>query len=1536
MTGSADSAIAVIGMAGRFPGAPDLGSYWSNLERGVESIKWRTDEELGASGLSAEAIADPSYVKAFPELSGAADFDARFFNLSAKEVEYIDPQHRVFLECAVHALENAACDPKRYGSNVGVFGGTNPNSYQLLTLRSRILSGAFGSPTRVFETLESDLMFFLGGDKDYLATRVSYKLDLRGPSLTVQTACSTSLVAVHLACQSLLLGECDVALAGAVSATPGSYLKLGYAIYSGMTSPDGHCRPFDDGANGTIFGDGVGVLVLKRLDRAIADRDNIRAVIRGSAINNDGSSKVGYAAPSLEGQASVIVEALAVAGVSASTIDYVEAHGTGTSLGDPIEVASLTRAFQRSTSKKGFCGLGSVKSNIGHLNTAAGVAGLIKVILALENERIPPSINFTAANRQIVFEDSPFQVVSASRPWPRTSAPRRAGVNAFGVGGTNAHVVVEEAPVIGSMPSRRHWHVLPISAKSATALRSLSESLIERLSAMPDGQLADVAHTLAVGRSAHKYRRAVVCSDMASAIEGLGAPTREAVAVRDPSPVCFMFPGQGAQRINMGRGLYESEPAYRAAFEKCADILRKEFIDLPGIVFSDVISEEAASERLRSTELAQPALFSVSYALAALWEARGIRPVGMIGHSVGEFVAACLAGVMRLEEALRVVVARGRLMQQQPVGSMLIVPVSSENIGELIGSELSIAAFNAPNAVVVSGREAAISALEVLLRQRGISGARLRTSHAFHSTLMDGAVAPFVKLMGSIELQPPKEPYVSNVTGTWITAEQAINPDYWGEQLRAPVRFADGLATLLTNAPGILLEVGAGRSLTVLARQNTKPSVMPALIASLPAPGDSRAEQKDFHQALADAWVSGGAVDLDGQYDQEERCKVELPGYPFERETFLPPVVRSASPNQRIARNAPTQSDPSRSPGFILAPYWKSVVRPAAAPETRTGERWLVFAGEDLLSARIIAELKAQGANVASERAGRFSARRADEANLEGVDPAEFVRLLSNLQQQSWVPERIVYLWSLDAPHLELAHLERGLDGTFFALMYLVQALDGLKITTPITIAVVVSESVDVVGGESINPSSAIARGPALVTPLEYKNVSCVYVDVPAAANRSAEQSQTLAEQIISNAGGKQTPPLVACRQGREWTVALEQVALADEQASGLLRSGGVYLISGGLGDLGLAVASSFADRANVNLVLCGRTVLPPREEWDEVSSNADEADRVGQIIRRIRKIERKGSRVIVGTADVSNLDSMRRVVDDVRSEFGAIHGVIHAAGLAGHDIILSQTKSKTMPVFLSKVAGLIVINEILAGDPLDFFVMFSSLSAIGGGVGMLDYAAANAYLDAFAAQRQGICSKTRVVSINWDVWSEFGMATRLPDGLKGAWRARLAEDGIATQEGIDALMRIVGSGLSQAIVSKTLGRAHDPRGPYRSVTESQAGGAAGGAEFDASSSTCRMRPNVGTAYAEPSNEIERIVAECWASALNLDRVGAADDFFELGGDSLLAMQMIPKLVDRFQIELAPRDLFEGGSVAGIARLIEGKLLDEVEALEDV
>jgi amino acid adenylation domain-containing protein len=898
--------IAIIGMAGRFPRARDLQELWHNLRDGIDCISDFADGELEVP-VPPEVLRDPRFVKARGVLDGVDLFDAAFFDIPPRQAELMDPQHRLFLETAWQALEDAGYDPQRYPGSIGVFGGVTLSSYFLRHLQTNPdLLQALGS-----------YQVALGTDRDYLTTLVSYKLGLRGPSLDVQTACSTSLVATVLACQSLLGYHCDMALAGGVSIKVPQ--KSGYLYQpGGLDSSDGRCRAFDARADGSVYGSGVGVAVLKRLEDALADGDAIHAVILGGAINNDGAARVGFTAPGVEGQAEVIANAQALAGVDPETIGYVECHGTGTALGDPIEVAALTRAFRSGGARRrGFCAIGSVKTNIGHCSAAAGIAGLLKATLALRHRQIPPSLHFEKPNPAIDFAASPFRVGDRLAGWEADGHPRRAGVSSFGLGGTNAHVVLEEAPELEASGPSRPWQLLVLSARSEAALESATDALAADLAAHPERPLADVAFTSQVGRRAFPHRRVLVCRDTEDARQALAGrdPRRLLDAVREPGkrPVAFLFPGVGDHYPGMARGLYDTEPVFREHFDRCCELMAPRLGgDLRAAVFEEerpvgdgpdlkrLLGREPRGEgNLSRTLWAQPAVFAVEIALARLWMEWGVRPDALLGYSLGEYTAACLAGVLPLEDAALLVAERARLLEGLPAGAMLAVPLPEFDLAPLLAAAgLDLAAVNTPGVCVAAGPEEAVHALRDELAAEGVPCRLLPVGHAFHSRWMEPVAQALTHLARGLRLSPPKIPYVSNVTGTWITPAEATDPESWARHLCQPVRFAAGLATLWQDPARVLLEVGPGFGLSTLALQTADGERL--ALPSLPNEHDPQPDPAFLLTALGKLWLAGVAVDWEGFWKGERRRRVRLPGYPFERQRFW--IEAGQPPRQETAQ----------------------------------------------------------------------------------------------------------------------------------------------------------------------------------------------------------------------------------------------------------------------------------------------------------------------------------------------------------------------------------------------------------------------------------------------------------------------------------------------------------------------------------------------------------------------------------------------------------------------------------------------------------
>ncbi len=1352
----ADTEIAVIGMAGRFPGAPDVRRLWLNLVAGREGISVFTAEELIAAGVDAALVERPEYVRAKGYLGDVDLFDAAFFGLNPREVELMDPQHRLFLECAWEALEDSGWDADRFPGMIGVYGGESMNTYMLMTLLSHLEMVASA------DTLQASL----GNDKDPLTSRVSYKLNLKGPSITIQSASSTSLVAVHSACQALINRDCDMALAGGVSIHLPE--KSGYLFQDGgIVAVDGHTRAFDAASTGFVSGNGCGVVVLKRLSEALADRDHVYAVIKGTACNNDGSHKVSFMAPSVDGQVQLYDLAYANAGVDPDTVSYVECHGTGTAMGDPIEIAALTRAFAAHTSRRGYCAIGSLKTNIGHLDTAAGVCGLIKAVLSLHYRTLPPSLHFRTPNPRIDFANSPFFVNAELRPWPAEAGPRRAGVTSLGMGGTNAHVVLEEAPAPPLTSGSRPHQLLLLSAKSAAALDHATARLADHLRQGTGLDLPDVAFTLTSGRKAFQHRRALVASvasgvaDAAAALETLD-PERLLTSAPAPGdrPVAFLFPGQGSQYPGMGGGLYDSEPSLRADVDRCCRLLQPHLgLDLRQALFAGggAWEMEAAAGRLQSTELAQPALFVVSWATARLWMSWGVRPEAMLGHSIGEYVAACLAGVFSLEDALAVVAARGRLMGQMPPGAMLGVPLPEVDVLPLLGEELSLAAVNRPEVSVVSGPVEAIAELAARLTAQGLACRRLHTSHAFHSRMMEPVLEPFREQLERVRLEPPRLPFLSNVTGTWIRAEEATAPAYWVRQLRQAVRFADDVALLLAEPQRILLEVGPGNALSTLARQHPAAGPDHAMIATLRHPKQSEPDAAFLLHALGRFWLAGGEVDWAGFWAGEHRRRLSLPSYPFDRRRYwvdpLPadrPAGRSARPLARptlpSGRRAGRRDDPAE---WFYVPVWKQwkqsrlpvPAAPAVPPETP--ETWLVFLDRCGLGEALAERLEASGRGVVRVAAGETWWRGPAGFTVAPGSRADYDALLDALGRP---PTHVLHLWNVTAgaagaagaiEAAAVADVDAALDRGYYSLVFLAQALGRASVTDPIAITVVSNGLCEVSGEEPLEPLKATLLGPVTVIPREYPNLSCRSVDVtlggPGALRRTAGQ-------ILAEAARAPEPTTIAFRGGLRWVREYEPLPLP-AGAPPRLRQGGVCLITGGMGGIGLELAEALAREARARLVLVGRSAFPEREHWADWLALHDEGDAIRGKIERLLAIEELGGEVLALSADAGDPAAMREALAAAERRFGAVHGVIHAAGVPGGGLLQAKVREVAERVLAPKVRGALVLAGLFAEPArgeLDLFVLCSSNTVLLPQVGQADYVAANAFLDAFAAERGG------------------------------------------------------------------------------------------------------------------------------------------------------------------------------------------------------
>lgn len=1325
--------IAVIGMACRLPGSTNPQEFWQNLKDGRESITTLSDDELRAADVSEADIANPNYVKSGMFLENMECFDAGFFGFSPQDARIMDPQHRHFLECAWEAFEDAGYVPSEIEGSVGVYAGSGHNAYLPFNLMTN---------PELLKQVGFFLLRHTGNDKDFLATRASYIFDLLGPSVNVQTACSTSLVGVHLAAQSLLSGECDMALAGGV--TINMPHNQGY-IYkeNEVLSSDGHCRPFEAASGGTVFGSGAGCILLKRLEDAVADGDNIHAVIKASAINNDGSNKVSYLAPSVDGQAAAVRETIELAEIDPASVGFIECHGTGTAMGDPIEVTALTQAYSVDNPKKQYCALGSAKSNIGHLDTAAGIAGFIKVVMSLKNKQIPATLHFNAPNPAIDFENSPFYVNDRLRNWSSDGA-RRAGVSSLGVGGTNAHVILEEFEAIKSTTENvRPYQLMLISGRSKEVVEDYSASHANYLEST-DQNLENIAYTSAVGRKKFRHRRAAVgatCTDMSTVLSAPKSTARaDHKAPEETAPVAFMFAGGGAQYINMGKGLYEHEVFYKETFDECIGIAQEMLdFDLRKVLFPSKEEEEQASLDIVRPSRALPALFVTQYAQALLWQSWGIKADSLIGHSMGEYTAACLAGVFSFKDALSIVIKRGALFESLPAGAMLSVMLGEDEVKPYLAQGLSLAAVNSESLCVLAGPVELIESMQLTLEQQEVQCRRVRISVAAHSVMLEPILEEFGAFLKTISYHAPKERVVSNLTGQWLKDEEAVDPKYWVRHLRETVRFSEGMSLVLSEeiAP-ILLEVGPGNTLASFARQHELINRDNSVVNSMKHPKESMHDLEFMLLSLGKVWCGGAEIEWENFYGEGVR-RVSMPTYPFEKQKHwvAPGKLNEALPEGKQALDK-WFYQPSWQPNFI-APTEDYL------PTVIFGSR----------SVAIVAELEAGlsqqdnlGVTVV-EPADTYSRNSNHAFQLNMSETKHMGEVFSSIAQAgSDEGLAIVYAWPLSQPD-ELA---------FEHFFHFSQALIEHDISK-LHLTIMVNGSLAVNPGDVIDrPLLATISGAARVLSKELSNATIRLIDVDDIELKRWQKvnaSQALIAEIM------QPPVSFEASTYRSGYRYLEQFAPSKlPEATRYQPSPGTYLITGGLGGLGLTVAEQLVENEGIKLALISHRDMPEKKDWVEQS---ERNTRVGRRIKRLLKISEKAEQLEVYVADVANEQALNKAVTRARTELGAIKGALHTAGSIDDQLLTLKTFDKCQTVLAPKVVGAQTLVSALSEDPLDFLVFYSSVSALTGMSGQFDYAAANAYLDAFAHQvrNQGVPA----ISVNWSAWQHVGMAAELASG---------------------------------------------------------------------------------------------------------------------------------------------------------------------------
>jgi amino acid adenylation domain-containing protein len=1477
--------IAIIGMACRFPGAPSIRYFWDNLSGGIGSIKALSDEDL--SSLPRELVNHPGFVNATGRLENIELFDAAFFNLNPAEATATDPQQRLMLECAWEALESSGYNPR--GKNIGVFAGAGESLYRDLLRNDAGLLQSLG-----------ELQLNIGTGKDHVAPRLSYLLDLRGPSVPVNTACSTSLVAVHLACQSLMNGECEMALAGGVSLAS----QNGYIFEeNGILSPDGVCRAFDENARGTVPGSGAALVLLKPLAQAVADGDHIHAVIKGSAINNDGNLKVGYTAPSVEGQRRVIEQALANAHIVPHQISYVETHGTGTPLGDPIEIEALRQVFedteQGALAGERLCALGSVKTNIGHCDSAAGIAGLIKAVLCLEHQTLVPSLHFEKLNPQLNLDKSRFYVSTETAEWKQT--PRLAGVSSFGIGGTNAHVILAEAPPRETLGQSRPWQVLTLSARSESALERRRTDLANALREMPD-HLADIAFTLNVGRRDFAFRQSFVCNNTEDAIAALTSSKENPVrALAQERLVVFLFPGQGKAYTDLGSDLYRDEPRFREEVDYCCSRL----IPLIGADLRDLMfgRQGGMDASIYRPLFWQTALFTVEYAMAQLWMSWGIKPAAMIGHSLGEYVAATLAGVLELDNALLLVAERARRTEELEAGAMLAVPAHEGEIYPYIKDGISLAAVNGPELCILAGPTSEIE--RVYEQIAYLNPIRLEASHAFHSRLVEPLMEPLTRAASRMKLNPPRIPYLSNVTGSWMSDRDAMDPGYWARHVRSTVQFNDSLREALKKPNSVQLEVGPGKVLSELARRSYPESVTLASMAGEPC-------GRALGQTVGRLWCEGITIDWFKYYEAEDRRRIPLPTYPFERQRYW---VNTQSHSAINASGDPLALKDSPEK-WLYATNWKRT-NPLSRPEfgeNSFAENWLVFSEADGVGAELASRLRQSGQIVYEARRDKvFQQNGADFITLNASNPEDYQRLLHSLGDN--FSQRIIYAWDFSRDR------ETSPAAGFDSLIYLAQAIASSEKAASVRMALITSGLHRVLDEELDSGHDAAQLGIVHVLPKEVPAIKCQNIDL----DEKQVDTGKLAEQVLAEFASDTPDTIVAYRRGHRWLPIAEQTSIKSSGGYQFKR-GGTYLITHALQEIAFALAERLVREFECRVVMLARSFFPRPQEWEQWVAEQGDNDLISRSIARLQGIRES---LTVLSADVSDPERLKRIKAQVERDLGVVDGVFHLDMATKTGLILGKAAPPSDSL-RNDLAELAALDQMFGNELL---VIVSSNLAESGGIGQVDQAARNAVIAHFAERRAATGRPTMALELGTKAWTE--TAEENPDSssfLSQQLEEKRQRFGMTAQECVIALQRSLSLSIPDVIVStRDFNALMEQQHLFTTDFFQQQIGNSVASNGNGAS---HGRPDVSTSYTAPRNEVETLLVELWQGTFRIQEIGVADNFFELGGHSLLAVQLLKNMNQTFSSKISLKDLFDGPTIAQLAAKISGTSADSDDAAE--
>lgn len=1476
--------IAIIGMSCRFPLAPNWRVYWNNLINEIETVQFLTDQDLTDIGIDAQSARHNKFVGMKNTLDGKEMFDSVFFDYRPDEAALMNPAHRIFHECGWEALEDAGYDPLQYNGSIGVFAGAgddlNWKGYSIIKNKEKNLD-------------EFSLSYL--NSQEYLSTLLSYKLGLKGPSCSVNTACSTSLVALNLACKSLLFGEANIALAGAVSLS--TEKKVGYFYHEGsILSLDGHCRAFDKDATGTVSGEGAGVVVLKRLQDAISDNDHIYCVIKGSAINNDGSRKVGFAAPSGEGQIECIKIAQAFAGVEPDTIGYVEAHGTGTKIGDAIEIEALNLAFN--SDKKNTCAIGSVKTNIGHLDTAAGIAGLIKAVLCLRYKQIPASLHFKEPNPDIDFGNGPFYVNTRLRKWESLDGKLlRAGVSSFGIGGTNSHVILEEAPESTPGNLIREYKLLTLSAKTESALIRYIDRIRKFLLDEPQINLSDMCHTLSMGRRGFDYRKSFVFTERENLMKQLENSRLPIVKIKEKISIVFMFPGQGSYYINMARDLYTYELKFKQQMDMGFDFLKTLTMqDFKSILFP-LEQEEVLIDQ---TSYTQPLLFLVNYSLSRLLIHWGLEPEYMIGYSVGEYVAACISGVFSFEDGLRLMVKRGELMSIRDNGLMLSVGINEQEAGKYVNEKISIAAVNTHDQVLLAGELLEIKVLQAKLDYLKIPNILHHISKDFHCNMVDDIVKDFEEELKKVNFKELKLPFVSNLSGTFINKGQAFSPDYWVAQMRGTVKFYDGIkAILLDKKEVIFIEVGSGCMLSnFVSEAQSSAKEKSSCINLLRGPEETDNDMFHITNQLSRLWSLGVKINWKNYYRNENRRRISLPTYPFEPIKYPSEVdpfknrVNSFLNANYIAGN--------RLKDCIYYSVWKQSVLIPTQKESPS-KLYLFFSLGDSFCEKLELELRERGNNVVEILIGE-KYQRISETKY-AVNPCKvdnFERVFDQLQIKQSSFTDIIYLWGVKVndEKMELIESNQSLHLVYLSLANIVKELSQRYCLKGKRITIVTNRLHKVLSIDQVNYSQSFLLGLFNVLPQEFP-VTCCNIDIDL-----REEEQGLVKKLIEELNCNKSSSMYALRSdGSRWEQDYQKnSADIDPKHKGVIKPEGVYLVVGGLGNLGFVLAEYLIKEYNAKVVLTGRKQITENKDSNELNQELS--------LKRMQALRGLSKNVIYYSVDVANAVDFERLVIEVESSLGSINGVIHAAGNTNpndFELIEDISFEKAQSMFYPKVKGIENIYEVFKNSQIDFVWIGSSLSAGIGGIRFSSYSAANLYMNYFVHCKN--LPNWKCVCLSETLFIEDNILEEgqlHPKALKPAevaelfeWSLWIKNIPVFWQSVRDMVLRManVNTDKEQAkagnnhVIKQDEKLAH----PRRLLKD----------------------------HIIPMNETEKNLTLIVENLFGIDDVGVEDNFFEIGGDSLKAMMLLRAIKKKFSINLSLKDFFKCQTIREMAEEID-------------